>query len=107
MRCWTADIIQYLYAFIITHTQHLIFGRFRFLTSPAALPEAANTFALTPGPDIKSADLTVLIDSIQAFSVEPAGKVLKDDRIVHEDLFMPCRIPCVVSFAVRCIIRLS
>ena len=81
---------------LIIHAQHSVFGGFRLLTSPATLPQTAYTFALAPGPNIQGTDLTILNDSVKAFSVEPGGKFLYGDRIVHQYLFMPCRILHVV-----------
>jgi hypothetical protein len=59
------------------------------------LVTAANALSLAPLTNKPRADLSVLVDEIEALGVQPSCKIFEVDRIVHEYFLMPTRpFPC-------------
>jgi len=57
----------------------------------------AHSLQLAPSPNLKRTNLTNFTHQAQSLSIEPRRQVFKYNRVIHEDLFVPCWIPLVIS----------
>lgn len=52
---------------------------------------ATNPLLLTPLTNKSRANLSILVDEIEALGVQPPCEILEVNRIIHEDFLMPAR----------------